>query len=297
MAIKAGADGCTDAADYLPNEECCPPGLGEISYCGMACAFIQLLPAGPLWDRPKAEALAFYQEQHSGGACGPSECVPISPGANIACASLVQYSVYLSNILMDLLLNALWPSIREADPFRAATTLDEWLDRLGWEDCYNTACRSPSLGLLGPYDILGECGPIFCPAPAPAGLECALKRAIVHALSRASMGGIRTLCWLNWVIAPLGAQLEAFEVEDDPTCATQQFVISRISDTLPACPTDLCPAMIDVPQGTVPAVIIRSICDRPAGSPEEIWPGILSAECIIRSLIPYKVAKRLHRSC
>ena len=29
-------------------------------------------------------------------------------------------------------------------------------------------------------------------------------------------------------------------------------------------------------------------CDRPAGLPERVWPGILAAECIIRSMMPYR---------
>lgn len=295
MAIRAGADGCVEAAAILPDRECCPPGIGDISYCAMACAFIALLPSGPMWDRPKAEAMAFYQEQQAEGICIPGPCLPTEQ--KNSCVSLVQFSVYISNLLMDMLLNALWPALREADPFRAVTTLDDWIARLGWEDCCKTACRLPSLGPLGPYEIMGECGPIFCPPETPAGLECAVKRAIVHALSRANMGGVRNLCWLNWVIEPLGAQIEPFEPAADPECIDHSFILTRLSDTLPVCPTDLCPAMIDQPQGTVPAVIRLSICDRPAGAPEEIWPGILAADCIIRSLVPYKVAKRLHRSC
>jgi hypothetical protein len=277
---------------WAESGDCCPTPLGQISYCAMACAFIQLLPTGPMWDRPKAEAMAIYQEQQGAGRCDPAQCAPAEPNEDQTCTTMVQYSIYLANLLMDTLLNALWPSLREADPFRAVTTLDEWLDRLGWEDCFRSACRSPALGPLSPYEVMGECGPIYCPVPIPEGLECAIKRGLVHALSRANMGGIRNACWINWVIEPLGA---AIEITGE--CGSEVVTLVPISDTLPACPVDLCPVAIDEPQGTVDAVIILNDCDRPAGMPDELRPALYSAECIVRSLLPPRLARNVRRSC
>lgn len=297
MAIKPGADGCLEAADILPGGECCPPGLGEISYCAMACSFIALLPSGPMWDRPKAEAMAFYQEQQAAGICGPAQCAPKPEQAN-SCHSLVQFSVYLSNILMDMLLNALWPAIRESDPFLAVTTIDDWLLRLGWEDCYRTSCRSTG-SVLSPYEIDVPCGPLYCPVAIPADLECAIKRALVHSLSRIQMGGIRNLCWINWVIEPLAAEISIESSEED--CSNLIVVISATSDTLPKCPIDLCPAAINLPQGTVPAKVqpkySEDSCDFPLGLPFEISPALFSAECIVRSLLPNNLAKNIRRDC
>lgn len=298
MAITPGADGCLDAAVIPSQGDCCPPGLGEISYCAMACAFIGLLPSGPMWDRPKAEAMSFYQDQSAAGLCGASTCAPFESSEATSCYSLVQYSVYLSNILMDMLLNALWPALREADPFLAVTTLDDWLDRLGWEDCYRTACRSPMLGALTPYEIPGACGPIYCPVDLPDDLECAIKRALVHSLSRAAMGGIRTICWINWVIEPLGAMIEV--TSPDEVCRNKQITLVQTSDTLPACPTDICPAAIDKPQGTVPARISTlnpDSCDFSLGLPNEIWPAGLSAACIVSSLLPNHLANNVRVTC
>lgn len=294
MVIKAGADGCVEAAVPVPTGECCPPSLGEISYCAMACSFIQLLPSGPLWDRPKDEMLARFAEVPVDGQCLP-DCAPVATDANLSCQSLVAYAVYLSGVLMDNLMSALWPAIREANPFTAVTTLDEWLGRLGWEDCYRSACRSPSLGALTPYEIPGICGPIYCPVDLPQEVECAIKRGIVHSLTRAGMGGVRTACWINWVIEPLGGKIE---ITGD--CGSEQITLVPISDTLPACPVDLCPAMIDKPQGTVPAKVQtrnEETCDFQLGLPLEIWPALLSAECIVRSLLPNNLANNVRTSC
>lgn len=298
MAIVAGADGCVDAREVTPTGDCCPPTLAQMSYCAMACAFIELLPSGPLWDKPKEQMMARYREREATGVCDPAICEPEEPQPNMTCQSVVSYAVFSSYVLMDNLLNALWPSLRESDPFTAVTTIDEWLERLGWEDCYRTACRSPSLGSLTPYEIPGECGPIYCPVPIPEDLECAIKRGLVHSLSRASMGGVRNLCWINWVIEPLGGAVSVADVEG--SCTNKILTISPLSDTLPKCPTDLCPVAINQPQGTVVAKVETQTpedCDIRLGLPDVIWPGLLSAACIVRSLLPSNLANNVRVAC
>ncbi len=287
MAQILTADGCQEASNIRFEDACCPPPLCELDYCAMACAFINLLPSGPLWDRPKAEALSRYP------SAGPAACAP-APAPEMGCQSLVAYAIYMSQILVDLLRNALAPTLREADPYTAVTTLDDWLDRLGWQDCYATQCRSVLLGDLTPYEIMGECGPIFCPVASPPELELAVKRGIVIALSRANMGGIKTLYWLNWVIEPLGAKIEGRNILT-ADCDTVQFTISRISDTLPAVIDGYC--LPEAAAETVPADITRGDCDRPAGAPEVIWPGIVAAECIVRSMLPNNCPNNIFRSC
>jgi hypothetical protein len=46
----------------------------------------------------------------------------------------------------------------------------------------------------------------------------------------------------------------------------------------------------------VPAYWDRG-CDKPAGLPETVWPGILSAECIVRSMLPPTCPSNITRAC
>lgn len=288
MATLNGADGCVVAGAPAPSSDCCIPPLGQIDLCGMACAFVELLPSGPMWDAAKSEALARYR-----GNRDLSPCVPEYPSAETTCQTLVAYAIYLSHVLLNLLNDALAPALRESSPETAVQTLDDWMERLAWQDCYATQCRSVVLGELTPYEIMGECGPIFCPVTAPAELERAVKRGIVQSLSRANMGGVKNLCWLNWVIAPLGAGIRPRNVPAVPEapgdcgCQGVEFEVYPMGDTLPAVGNE----------GVVPAAIRRGTCDLPAGGASEIWPGVIAAECIVRSLLPPRCPNNIFRSC
>jgi hypothetical protein len=292
--VKLGVDGRVFGVADEPDDQCCPPALCQITECDMACSFINLLPSGPLWDKPKAEALAYYQQ---GGTCDLSLVPPAS-----SCQSLVAYAVYMGRSLVSLLEGALAPALRESSPHTAVTTLDDWLDRLGWQDCYASQCREVLLGDLTPYEVMGECGPIFCPPPTPDELVCAVKRGIVIALTRTNMGVIKNLDGLNWIIEPLGAVLTPLNVAE---CANQPagpcdtcertFTLCNVGDTLPACNiTETCHPVTVPP---VQAYIDTNPCTSAAGLPSRIWPGVIAAECIVRSLLPKNCPNPIVRCC
>lgn len=304
------ADGCQDVA-VIPDTGCCPPPLCGNDLCCTFVAFFQLLPTGPMWDYWKQAAISYFNNPEN----DPAECPLIT---DPRCPSIVLHAIYTVLKLRKVVHEALWPAFREADPQTAITTLDNHLERMEWEDCYNTHCRSPMLGALSPVEIMGVCGPMYCPPPYSDDLACALKRAIARSLDRASMGIVKNLCGINWVIEPLGAQivpiyaapipdpcppdpppegcdptedddidLTCLETDCDPyDCGeAKQFYLCQSRDWLEGCGTG------DVCESNVPNHVqawFEWTCDmeRVAGMPDKIWPGVLAAECIIRSLLP-----------
>lgn len=310
------ADGCVDT--LVPEEiGCCPPPLCGNDLCCTFVAFFNLLPSGPMWDYWKNIAISYFESD-----ADPAEC-PLVQDPN--CPSLILHSIYTVLKLRNVVHNALWPAFRESNPYTAITTLDYHLSRLQWEDCYNQHCRSASLGTLSPLEIMTVCGPTFCPPNYPPELENALKHAIVVSLSRANMGVIKNLCGLNWIIAPLGVELVPIylpppgepppedcvdppdpvplfpeqtlpcdDVTDEPcyaeptancdphNCGNTAFELRPTQDWLPGLGTgDVCEQL---PPPQIPASWDWG-CDKPAGLPDTVWPGVLAAECIIRSLL------------
>lgn len=300
---KLGADGCVPFYEPEPTG-CCPPPLCGNDLCCTFVAFMNLLPSGPLWDYWKAKAISYFESNPSDD---PSECPLIK---DPDCPSLVLHAIYTVLKLRTWVHDALWVAYRESSPFTAVTTLDYHLAMLQWEDCYRQHCRAVLLGEITPYEIWTECGPQFCPADFPQELEDAVKRAIATALTRANMGVIRNLCGLNWIIAPLGAEIKPIYPDPMPPdpppptpeqpCVSQcmegvGFVISPTQDWLPGVGTgDVCETQMPPPQ--IPAHWDRA-CDKPAGLPDRIWPGLLAAECIVRSMLPPRCPNNITRSC
>ena len=175
-----------------------------------------------------------------------------------------------------------------------------------WEDCHRQHCRSVLLGDLTPYEIMSECGPLFCNPSIPPELENAVKKGVATALARANMGIVKNLCSLNWVIEALGAEIKpvypppapAHPVAPDPCNACVEpiaFQICNTSDWLDGVGSgELCETHLPPPK-------IQAWwdweCDRPAGLPEKIWPGVLAAECIVRSLMPVNCPSSISRCC
>jgi hypothetical protein len=202
--------------------------------------------------------------------------------------------------------NALWPAFRESNPNTAITTLDDHLARLAWEDCYNQHCRSVLLGDITPYEVWTECGPLFCETDFPPELECAIKKNVAIALTRANMGVIRNLCGLNWIIEPLGAEIRPVYPTvpahpivpgdcDPGFCKDVAFEMCNTQDWIYGCPSgDVCETLSPMPK--VQAFFDRG-CDRPAGLPQLIWPGVLAAECIVRSMMPPTCPSNISRCC
>ena len=286
------ADGCQSWIE-LDDTGCCPPPLCGNDLCCTFVAFFNLLPSGPLWDYWKAAAISYFERNDNLAEC------PLLHDPS--CPSIVLHSIYTVLKLRRMVHGALWPALRESSPWTAVTTLDEHLSRLRWEDCYNQHCRSVLLGDLAPYEVMGECGPIFCPPDFPPELVCAVKKGVAIALNRANMGVVKNLCGLNWVISSLGAKIKPVYIptSDNPCnllCTDNpQFEICQSQDWLEGCGSgDVCETRI------FPKIQAWWDwgCDKPAGLPEgPIWPGVLAAECIIRSLMPVACPNNITRCC
>lgn len=311
------ADGCQSVA-VIDDPNCCPPPLCGNDLCCTFVAFFNLLPSGPLWDYWKTAAISYFERNDD-----PAQCPLLE---NPECPSLILHAIYSVLKLRAVVHNALWPAFRESNPITAVTTIDYHLERMRWEDCYNTHCRSPSLGTLSPLEVMGACGPIYCEPQYPPEQAAALKHAIAVALTRAQMGVIKNLCGLNWILDPLGVQLlpvyyvpppgcidlpdedgviwpdqdvPCTEVVDEPcsedsdpcdpdaACNGMAFQICMTRDWLAGVGTgDVCDTL--TPPAHVPAWWDWGcMADRPAGVPDRVWPASLAAECIIRSLVPY----------
>lgn len=294
-ADRLTADGCQTVAideDFY----CCPPPLCGNDLCCTFVAFFNLLPSGPLWDYWKEAAISYFQHSDD-----PSQCPLLK---DPACPSLILHAIYTVLKLKGVVEHALWPALRESDPNTAIITLDDHLHRLQWEDCHNQHCRAVLLGEITPYEIWSDCGPLFCEPTFPEELICALKKNVAIALTRANMGVIKNLCGINWVIEPLGAVVTSAVsppgalTECDPYgCESSNihFNICYTRDWLAGCGTgDLCDTQKPLPK--VQAYWDRE-CDRPAGLPDRIWPGVLAAECIVRSMLPPACPGNITRCC
>ncbi len=297
--LKYTADGCQEVAVPV-SSGCCPPPLCGNDLCCTFVAFMNQLPSGPLWDFWKAKAIDLYRNPN------PNPC-PL----DFECPSIILHAIYCVLKLKSLIHDGLWPAYREASPFTAVTQVDYWLDLVGWEDCYRQACRPQYHKLPTPYEIMSDCGPMFCDVPLPPELLAALKMNTLRALARAQMGVIKSLCGINWVIEPLHAVVTSATPQppnpSPPLPDANQcqgycpdgitFIISPVGDTMDGVPSgDVCDQ-----QGSSP---IQAWYDwgcwdqKPMGLPDIIWPGVLAAECIVRSMMPLKCPPlTLIRSC
>ena len=70
------SDGRQNCGTLPDTVECCPRPLIEIDRCGLMCSFVELLPNGPLWDVPKARALAWLRS----GDCAQTGADSPPPG-------------------------------------------------------------------------------------------------------------------------------------------------------------------------------------------------------------------------
>jgi hypothetical protein len=287
MAISLGVDGLQDVGMLVSSTSltaCCPPTICSIDKCALACNFINLLPRGPMWDEAKATALTSYAVCDAAtGAV--TVCKPDS-----SCTSLVAHSVYTAYRLADVLTNGVAVAVREASPHTAYDTMDDWLDRLGWVDCMK--CKPCDLFEATPYDNPSACGPVYCSPTTPTALSDAVKHGIILALSRVQMGIVRNLAGINFVIEPLGAKLSVDTVCTpgvvyDGGCR-YRFNLQPISQTMKVWRRDPCPNNDD--EAAASAVMIDAFFydDNCAtdGVPRKLYPAVLAAECIIRSLLP-----------
>lgn len=286
LAIRIGVDGYA-AATVLEEDECCPPDICGVTACSLACSFISLLPSGPLWDQKKAEFFDHYSNN------GQNPCEPACPPPDLECQSLVAHAAYKGLLLFDYIRDSLYPAYREANPFTAVSTLDTWLDRLGWEDCFLANCTGNGFPLH--WSTLQEgCEVFFCDTNVGDELECAVKQGIVRALSRLNMGVVKNLQSINWVIEPLGAQVSPFyetTADDAEACVDVEFEICNVGTTLPACNLDPCDP---VASRTVNSFFLPD-CTHAAGLPAAVFPGVLAAECIVRSMMTHAKTNIIRR--
>lgn len=290
--LRLGVDGYRHYSPSVEEDGCCPDPLCA-PICSTICSFVDLLPEGPMWDRQKEEAKASAPE------CGGAEVDD--------CPTMAKFAVYGARVLRDQIDNILWPTIRESNPATAVTTLDDWLDRYGWQDCYRSFCRDGYLAMFSPYEREGDCGSEYCPPEFSDEFECAMKHGILVSLTRAQRGGIKNLDWLNWVIAPLGAsiqprrpwpdnvarhlQAEPCEEDDEGTpcfCDVVELELCNVGDTLPGCPVEACG------EEPSPAAAVQPYaCE---GEPtKNVYPAVFAAECIIRSLLRRKCPNIIYR--
>lgn len=198
-----------------------------------------------------------------------------------------------------MLVGGVWPQLREANPATAYSTLDDWLDRLGWEDCYRCACDcvDPDAGEdRPPFELITPDGRrICCPSEATPELERAVKRGIVLALWRLRLGIVPNLDAINFVISSLGAYIEPVTILDEcgqsQSCCRPTFRIFPTSDTLPCALEKSCPRPVldPAPCASGPCECHVTAyweldCDG-AGDGRRIYPGVLAAECIVRSIL------------
>jgi hypothetical protein len=153
-------------------------------------------------------------------------------------------------------------------------------------------CKPCDLFEATPYDNPELCGPVYCSPTTPTALSDADKHAIISALSRAQMGIVRNLAGINFVIEPLGAKLSVDTactpgVVYDGGCK-YRFNIQPISQTMGVWRRKACPT--DDDEAAASAVMIDAFfydtnCATD-GVQRKLYPAVLAAECIVRSLLP-----------
>jgi hypothetical protein len=265
----------------IASDGCCPPDICSLSADDLACSAVGLLPSGPLWDKSKEFAIACNYD------CGASCDEPVGEDEAL-CGTLVQHAIYAAKRLHYLIKSALWPSVRESNPYTAFTTMDSWLDRLGWQDCYNNFCRDPALGEMTPYEILGECGIVYCEPDFGRELELIYKRGVIVALWRLRHGIAQNLASINFILSSLYAELVIDPNYDPAVDATPCLILQSTADTAPVVLKEPCPetdATILAAQKQVKLYLTpgKGLC---VGGPARAYPLVLAAHCIVRSLLP-----------
>lgn len=276
-----GIDGCTNGYTPVATQECCIQPICNIEPCELICQFVNLLPTGPMWDVPKKTVSDYFSDPE---ICTTGTVIPPNLLSKNMCSSLVVHSVYSALKLHDLLKNALWPALRESDPYTAFDTMDDWLDKLGWVDCMQGPCRDPTLGNLTPLEVGTPCGSQFCEIEYPECLTTTVKHAILVSLARVKRGIVPNIASLNWLIEPFHARLTPLNLdldEDGEVHCPLRYEIAPLTDSLPLWQRDDCATQ--TPQ-FCQAYFEPNTCAQ-TGLPDRIYPGLLAATCIVSSLL------------
>lgn len=277
-ALTLGADGFVPAGK-ITGDDCCAQPLTP-SFCTTACSMIGLLPSGPLWDTAKARAIEAIQRTGDIAFCD----IPVCPEPE-KCPTMADYAIYAAMVYVENVNSILWPAIREASPATAVSTVDDWLSRYAWSDCYKNACGRPDT----PFNFPGECGITFCNPVYPTDFDAALKHGILQALVRAKKGVIKNLAGLNWIVAPLGAAVRPVQpwpddVQDylDNGCDDAPCPCGALLEVYPASDT-LLAAPGPFSNRTAPADPVAAIQCDVAALP--VYPGVIAADCVLRSIV------------
>jgi len=263
--------------------DCCTPSICSLDPCELICNFVSILPSGPLWDEPKRRVLEEYSA---------SQFCATEPRNVGDCGTIVDHAVYAALKLYDVLRNGLFPALREANPMTAFDTMDDWLDRLNWRSCVEDSCSTPWDGSLLPTQIIGPCGTYTCELEYEPCLIEYLKHATIIALTRLQLGGIKNLCFINNVIEPFGAVLFPTPGGGEECPATlslaptrESFPIWTKQECLPQASPGECLAYHEPNKGSRTPL------------PDKVYPGLMAAECIIRSMLPRSTCIELRRLC
>ena len=263
----------------------------------MICAVVDLLPCGALlWDKEKAYVKQTVSD--SGGI----------PTEGFETTSMAVYAAFLGQSLHSYVSEILVSSYRESNPITAVTTREEWLTKLGWVDCFRSVCRDECTARFSPYEnTLDQCSASsYFPTDFSAEFESALAHNTLRAIRRMQRGVIKNLSGINFVLSPLGIELapQTFHpkvqdyldgnlpYEDCVPCFScyASFELRSVSPTLAAAPVDdACggtPAEVDALQDYIDA----------DGNATALYPGMMVAECIVRSLIGQQCSNIIYRT-
>ncbi len=236
----------------IPSDNCCPPSLCNIDYCGFICSFLQYLPKGPIWDYWRNSR--YNDIINSDGACVVGSCY------DNPCLTIIDHAIYTAKKLLYVLQNPLQTAVWEANPLTAFNTRQHWLNVYGWEDCFDGPNAIAALGFPTPYQavcnallpsapctsesvlyqmspsINGNPNPVvdisaLVKAACPSNLLLAVQYGIVKALKRLEIGIIPTQDSINFVLESLGVSI-AIEITDPINNCAGCF---QISGALPDC--------------------------------------------------------------
>ena len=282
-----GPDGLVPVGT-LDCDDCCPPDPCDVTATELACRFVDLMPGGQMWDHEKGRV----RERIAAN----------EPASDGSCTSMVAHAAHVGMLLHEVIALGVRPMLREMHPATAYDTLDDWLDRYGWQHCYETACRDAALGDLTPLERAGACGPTYCPPNYDADLSRAVKRGIVIALHRISHGISRNVAGLNFALSALGASVshqapEPCTFSGGVTAPVEYgchdvnlLVASDGSEELYAPGPEICDCGASF-FGV--AASAKHVCE---GVATTVYPGVLAAHCIVHGLFLGQPNVTVHRA-
>jgi hypothetical protein len=232
--LKYGLDGLAPCK-ILEDKECCTWDLCLIDVCGFVCNFLNYLPSGLMWDKPKEMAVNNVI----------TECSTICPPKR--CSTLVDHARYTAMKTLLFLEKFVMPIQKETNPITAYHSIDDWLDKYGWNEICGRYCYSKQthfkhhVSVLCLRQICPEitrynqmAGNAFALTKTPVRFEYPkeineiVKRGVLIALSRLSLNPILNLDSINFALSGLGVELRTKKIDAEQ---------SKVSYVMPSCVT------------------------------------------------------------